>query len=206
MGCARRPVGQPSLLSRVHVAAHVFFLDGRNVSMRQPASEIGKTFAAELGTTDTCCVFQNRNRSRPPGSGWQVNATALRQTQDAIVVWVDWTRSRQHGRDVSPRNDYVELTPRSGESVPLDTIVLGPIPSGRSCDATKMGLQVKNGVRLRAADGGKEHCAGGRRMTVGSQASESIIPRSSHRSTSPAEPFGADGDDSGGGTGGTVGG
>ena len=97
----------------------------------------------ELYTADTLCVFANDPSGHPPGYGWDVKITPVKEVGDTLIVRVDWKRSRDQGQVTDAPRGSVELALAPGRSVPLDYIVPGP--SGGAfgpCDAVGMLLQV----------------------------------------------------------------
>jgi len=94
---------------------------------------------------ETLCVFSTTNRR---GYGWDLRAELVEGTASEATLRVTWQRKLEAGkpaRDSEPRTLTVTLAPN--ETVLLDYMPAGPVPEGRTCDATGLTLSVTTGLR-----------------------------------------------------------
>ena len=154
---ARTSPANQDLRTRLQVASVVHFPDGRTVWGATPwrAGE-GPSFSGALYTTETLCVFQP-NKDDPTktrGYGWEFSVGLTDAPSDGLLVRIVWRQTAPESAAGAERTR--ELSLRPGDSIPIDTIRPGPVAPGRSCDATKMELEV------RLCGGSPNPCTSGR--------------------------------------------
>ena len=136
--------GQDSLASRLQTNAQVYFADGQLVETWHPlTATLSRVSVDHIYTMDTLCVFATPNV--PPsatGYGWNLNVTPVGEVGGSLSVRAEWQRVKDRGAAVDAPRSAVELTLRPGQWVPLDYIQAGPVPAGRSCNATGMLLRI----------------------------------------------------------------
>jgi hypothetical protein len=149
-----RAAGQepaPVLFERVEIGAHVYFPDARSVSTWRTFDKTGKvvTGVKEIYTMQSLCVFNSEYKQIPStvGYGWRFEVAPVREIRgaggDAVVVRVDWSRSRERGRTTDAPSGSVVVTLTPGKSIPLDYIVAGPVDSvSGPCSAVGMLLDI----------------------------------------------------------------
>jgi hypothetical protein len=126
------------------VAGVVYYPDGHKIWTDHPRWHNGpRPFDDEIVMSDTLCIFGRRGAATPLGYGWQVEMTPVSSTADAVTVRVRWHRSLHRGVETAEPGGDVVLTLTPGLAIPLDYIVPGPLPQGRTCRAIGMSLEIR---------------------------------------------------------------
>jgi hypothetical protein len=142
-----------SLAWSLELAAVVYYPDGQGrygeghtVWTLHPRLKSQKDpFSDDLYTRETLCLFSTPRAAQQEGYGWHVTMTPVRESENQVVVRVDWRRTRDRGVDVRGPAGSTEFTLQPGDRVPLDYIVPGPLPAGSICSATGMALELRLG-------------------------------------------------------------
>jgi len=139
-----------SLAWSLEVAAVVYHPDDRYPSHTVWTSHPRRNtqadpFSDDLYTRDTLCVFSVPRAPEQEGYGWHVTMTPVRESENQLVVRVDWRRTKDRGVDVRAPAGSTEFTLQPGDRIPLDYIVPGPVPTGSKCSATGMALELRLG-------------------------------------------------------------
>jgi hypothetical protein len=139
-----------SLVQRLETSAQVYFSDAQSVMTWHPLAGAGlaHSTADEIFTTDTLCVFSTGPKN--PAYGWRLNVTPLNEARGALTVRVDWQRSRDRTKIDDLPKTSVQVTLKPGDSIPLDYILAGPVPAGRTCEAVGMLLRI--GLKAAGSD------------------------------------------------------
>jgi hypothetical protein len=67
-------------------------------------------------------------------TGWRVELTPIRVADGAVTFRLRWLRALDTSSQMQPKSEDVELTMRSGESRPMDSVMIPPDPdTGRRC-------------------------------------------------------------------------
>jgi hypothetical protein len=123
----------------------VYYPDGKRIWTVHPAPRGGqRQFTGSILVTETLCIF-NAPPSRESGYGWRYEIEPVSSAGDTVVVDVRWHRAYDRGLAVSAPSGSVRLTLKPGDRIPLDYVVPGPPPEGKTCTAIGMGLEVRLG-------------------------------------------------------------
>lgn len=132
------------LRERLQVATVVHWPGGRVVWAGHPwPSGKQASLSGEMYTNETLCAFQTNieDPRRVRGYGWTYTLTVLEDGPAAVRVHVEWQQTAPPLAGVPRRSRPLMLG--IGDAVELDRLLPGPVPVGRSCDASSMTLEVR---------------------------------------------------------------